>query len=178
MWRASFDILGVFVPATERRPGEEWLLASDVRGDAFRDMETTDNALSVYVLERDNDLDRLVAAYSANRMNVQALDFALFEYGGLAEIGVEAVATPGDLPDAEVRQWHRDSIQLSGSKLLALAQLVQRSAQIERRTAKDVGRLINQAIAKAHIDAGSLKDGIVADLGKATYRPPADPIEV
>lgn len=151
----------------EKADDEEWLGEGEIRADALRNVETKDNALSIYVVDESaSAVDRTLAAFAANRDCLDKVDFALFETGLLDALETEVTATAGGTPDSEVNVQHHDVIHLTGSKLLRLVEMLIDQCQIERRTRPRVEKLIANGIANGQIDIKHLRDSMVESLKK------------
>ena len=142
-----------------------WILQDEIQADALKDLETTDNDLSVWLIEEDlSNLDRVLAALAANRDQLANIDFALISLDVLTELGLLFQATPGVTADKEVSLLHRDLIRLTANRLASLAQAIKRYARLERRSKAQVRSLLLDSIAAGHIDPSSLKEGIASKL--------------
>jgi hypothetical protein len=93
--------------------------------DVLGDLATEKNVLSIWLPEDDETLRRIIAAYAAQRDNLQHLDFAPIDLQTLLDKGFIIKQTDGDTADNEVnRLYHRDIVDLSGKRLLQLADLI------------------------------------------------------
>ena len=138
----------------------------DVQADALSDLRTIGNALSVWLVDDDRaNLDRIVAALGAGRMELAKLDYALMEYGMLDDLHIQATAKHGLSLDAGANSlWHRDLVGLSGQKLLELAVMMEARAKFERVQKSDLSTLIAQSLHSGFIDRGRLKEKLVRAL--------------
>ena len=138
----------------------------DVQADALSDLRTIGNALSVWLVDDDRaNLDRIVAALGAGRMELAKLDYALMDYEVLDDLHIQATAKHGLSVDASANSlWHRDLLDLSGRKLLDLAVMMQARATFERVQKSDLSTLIAQSLHSGFIDKGRLKEKLVRAL--------------
>ena len=142
-----------------------WILQDEIQADALKDLETTDNDLSVWLIEEDlSNLDRVLAALAANRDQLANIDFALISLDVITELGLLFYFLPGVTADREVSLLHRDLIRLTANRLAALAQAIKRYARLERRSKAQVRSLLLDSIAAGHIDPSSLEEGIASKL--------------
>jgi len=107
----------------EARP---WLENGDVPADALSDLRTSQNELSVWEVAADrSNLERIVRALVITRQDIAHTGFVLFESEWLGAIGIAVSADrPGKTPDEGANAWHRDLIDLSGNKLVALTKTI------------------------------------------------------
>jgi len=142
-----------------------WLPEGELQADTLTDLSTKSNELSVWHIEDDrSNLEQVVTALAAGRDNIASLDYALFDQQTLLAINIKIKETKGGSPDEKVNSWHRDLVELSATKLMALAKVIQTEAVKGRILPKDIIRLIKQAIASGQIERAKLKPGIVAKI--------------
>lgn len=152
-----------------------WLENDDLQSDAIDDLNTTNNELSVYAINDDSDLARVIAGMAANCDRLSNLDYALLDEEVIGQIGIKAKRSEGDLSDAYVaKQLHRDLYELSASGRLALATAIQNHARIERAHPKQVLEFVAKAIVTGSVPREALRWSS-SDLKKLNaFLPPVD----
>jgi hypothetical protein len=147
-----------------------WLGPGDVPADALIDLRTQNNELSVWHIEPDaTNLDDVIAALAANNTDrVANLDYVLVDEEALAQLGIKTVKSPGASPHAHANShWHRDLVELSGSRLLALAhEMKRRQAEHKRIQHATVRDILKAALQSGKLERESLKPALIADLEK------------
>lgn len=142
-----------------------WLAEGELQADALSDLATQGNALSVWMIEDDlSNLRRIIAALVANQTLVSNVDYALLSPQLLLDEQFKFEAVAGDTPDEGANNWHRDIVELTASRLLRLATLIQQTAQIERLSDKEVIRFLSESVAQGFVDRTRLKPGVLAKL--------------
>lgn len=137
-----------------------WLGPGDIQADAIVDLKTSSNSLSVFAVDDSAaSVDDVVAALGASSDHLSVIDFALFGEEIAESLDIRMIPCPGDLVDAEVNSWHRDLRELSGRKLLALAEHIKKTAKIERVQPQTVLVCVAEAITARRIDRKQIKWG-------------------
>lgn len=146
----------------ERDDGEEWLAGGQLRADILKDLRTTSNGLSFYFLENLDDatLNRVIAACAAPRDNLVNLDYVIAEMACLVHLPIAIKANPGETFDPEVNKWHRDFNQLSANCVVGLAASLVEKGTFARKSWKDVGRLLKNAIEQGACPPDKLRLGV------------------
>ncbi len=137
----------------------KWLPKGEPQADALIDLSTKDNSLSLfYVTDDKSNINRIAAAYAANRQKISNLDYLLFDEGILDSVSLSAVTTLGDTPDIVVNtNWHRDVQNLSASKILDLARILLARGQKDRITHNVITTELRKSIAGGNIDRTQIK---------------------
>lgn len=148
----------------------DWISAEDGPADLVTHFLPTDNRISVYLVEEDA-VERLCAAFCAARKNVQTLDFVLLEPETLYKAGffVDASA-PGDVPDHEVRGWHRDIANLTVASLPKLALLFRAKAERRRILQRTVVQHIDVGLASGWIATEALDKNLLREIQSQAFR--------
>lgn len=136
-----------------------WLPENYPLADALLDLKTEKNKLSVYQvgypasnlddlnLDENQELKRVIIALASNRKYVTNFDYTLIDLNLLKELGIVPHKSNGDTPDDYInRSHHYDIVELSVTKLLALAKLI----QTERRWKR-----VKEAHVRKHLIAGA-----------------------
>jgi len=136
----------------------KWLPANELPADSLVDLATKDNQLSIYIVEGDrSNLDRIIAALSANCDFISNFDYALLDKEVLDVIKIKMTNVKGETPDEEVNAVHRDLVELSASQILELAAAISAKAERGRLTNKQVLRVLANAVGSGHIERDKLK---------------------
>jgi hypothetical protein len=152
-----------------RSTGEAWLSEGDVRGDALKSLRSQDNTLSIYLVDDDEPkgLERVIAAFAAQRESLANVDFALLQLDQLESHGFVLETLAGVTPDVVVNTWHRDLVRLSGARILGLAELLQGDAAFCRRRKPEIKRLVKSGIDVGWIDTSKMRQGLLDELTRS-----------
>lgn len=140
-----------------------WLeMEGDIPADPLADLRTTDNALSVFLVEDSRvNLDRIAVALASKRNHLKNLDYLLFDFQVISESNIEVKISKGDTLDDQVNDCHRDLVGLSGLKLVALARAILTSNyKTGRFLPEQILGPLNEAVSSGRIDREKLPDGI------------------
>ena len=143
-----------------------WLPAGEVPAEAVQDFRLDENQLSVWYIEpSQSNLDRVLTALAANRDHVEKIDYAIFEDEVVGKCGITLRQTAGQSPDEYAsREWHRDLIELSGRKLVSLAESIGASGPAQRKPLAVVRDLLAAAARDGHIRKEMMKDTLAGKL--------------
>ena len=89
-------------------PDIEWIAPGETQADALLDLQTKDNRLSVFRVDNDIDIQRVVIALAATRDHVANLDYAIFDDDELIARGIDITRTVGETPDQTANTLHHD----------------------------------------------------------------------
>ena len=143
-----------------------WLQPLDVPADPLGDLATQDNTISVYIVEDQEAVGRVVAALAATRDTISNFDYALFRIETLEHANFKIHQELGKTPDAIVNMWHRDVTELSAIKLLDLLQKIWEEVKTDRKSQKEVVELIRKGISLGHLEQSKIKGTILDKLDK------------
>lgn len=144
-------------------PDLNWLPHGELQGDALRDLQTTDNALSIYKVESEGDKERIVIGLAATKDNVANLDYAIFEDSKFSVLGIAAEEREGDTPDIEVNKLHCELRNLTVGLLAQLAQVVSMGKH-NRILKKQIKSGLQAAVNAGMVDRGRLKPQLLKEL--------------
>jgi hypothetical protein len=117
-----------------------------------------ENEYSVWHIDDDHsNLNRVIAALSANRQHVVHFDYLLIEYQLLVSIHITIEQTLGDSPDDQANKlWHRNFnlSEMNTSKRLELAEAIRLHTKVNRCRQKDVFQLLKECVKLEYIDLG------------------------
>ena len=139
----------------------KWLSDDELQADALGDIRTSNNCLSVWEIADDRkNLEGVITALAAKRNTAANFDFALFSTAAILEKDIKITETPGETFDADVNAFHRELIELSTARLLALAEIIQRQATRERIIEPKIVSLIAAAVEAGRIGVDFLSQHI------------------
>lgn len=131
---------------------ESWLEPGDIQADAAKCLATSENKLSVFVLEQpDEQVERVVAALAVTRDSLAHLDTALAPEEILARCGIRRDEVPGQTADFKVNEWHQDLVELTVMKVARFAAAIRGGGEIKRCNWKKVGAAIRQSLNAGYI---------------------------
>jgi hypothetical protein len=132
-----------------------WLPAGDLQAAALFDLRFSNNKLSIWKIDDTNsNLDRVIAALSANngKMSIENVDYVLLPPGLIQSLGVKIEKSPGGTLDRLANsEWHHDIVELSVSKIVAIAECI-RGQTILRKREREIQKLLKDGLEKNHID--------------------------
>ncbi|MBI4485676.1 MAG: hypothetical protein HY655_06655 [Acidobacteria bacterium] len=130
-----------------KAPAVAWLERGDVPADPIGDLATSQNALSVWLVEPDrSNLERVVRAVAIGKQKVDSAGWVIFDSDLLGPLGIGMVEAPGGTKDEAANAWHRDLVDLSGNKLIALAKTILERGESGTIPKKRIAQLIEDGI--------------------------------
>ena len=145
----------------------EWLGPHETQADAARCLMTSENRLSIFVLDAPGDqTERVVAALAVTRDNLAHLDLAIAPEDVLARCGIRRDGAQGKTPDSEVNGWHENLIELTVEKIARLAAAIKGEGKIMLYNPKKVEAAIRQSLDANYIDAERINGSMLQSLGK------------
>lgn len=134
---------------------EPWLPAGELQAAALSDLRCSNNKLSLWRIDdAHSNLDRVIAALSVNngKMGIEQVQYVLLPDKLIQSLGVKIGKTPGATLDSLANsEWHYDIVELSVSKIVAIAKCIKDQA-IHRKSEAAVRSLVGQALNEKHID--------------------------
>jgi hypothetical protein len=146
-----------------------WLGPDETPADVLADLKTDEGTLSIFQVEDRTLVDDVLAAFASIRNDVVNLDYVLFDPAVIRECGIKVVTKKGETPDARVNDWHLDLTELTTEKLHVLASKIFRTAERDRKSWKEVGKLVSDAISSGRISETSLHQEMVQKLRKKRF---------
>jgi hypothetical protein len=135
-----------------------WLPPGELPGDSLGDIAPQRCMLSVYLIENDHsNLWRVIAALAANQTSPSHFGFAVIDLQVLNDMGFKLSDQPGDTADDAVNSWHRDIVELSDTRLLALAQAIQTQGLTDQILEKEVHNWITRSLYSNYLDPQKIK---------------------
>lgn len=147
----------------------EWVPDSDIQADALKDLQTTDNCLSVWQIDDEKThLNRLLAAIAAGRENLANIDYALIDIAEVTGLGLDLVKNDGQILDDAMKTFHRDIVKISAYSLGRLAVVIQEKANLERLSKQGTRSAILDSVNAGYIQGSDLKEKMKEKLGIST----------
>jgi len=133
------------------------------------DLRTQNNALSLWEFsDAEKELREIVLALAANFDRIEKIDIAWFLREDAEKAGIEIQPTKGQTPVDDLRDWHRDAMNLDLDRLGGVARSLSRSVRnngwVRRFRKKEVRNVLKEAVDQRRLIAGSLSEGIQRDL--------------
>jgi hypothetical protein len=136
---------------------ETWLGKGEVPADAFRDLLTKGNTLSVWRFNGDKGtLDRLVAAITATCELIDDFDCAFVEEERVPP-SIKMQVIPGESPDKAINSLHLDLVELSGPILLDFARALLHGPEFMLILKKDVLALVADGVAAGYLQRQKIR---------------------
>jgi hypothetical protein len=150
-----------------------FLEKNDIPADCLTDLRTQQNEMSAWRIEADNsNLHRVLTALAATRHDADHIEYILFEESIVPGLGIKITKTHGGTPDTHAnRMWHYDLAELSGARLLALANGMFRNSETGRVLNKKVLELVKAGVARSEIDASKLTSKLAAKVSAGPMHP-------
>ncbi|MBI3466145.1 MAG: hypothetical protein HY000_24285 [Planctomycetes bacterium] len=134
--------------------------------DLLADLNTRGNRLSVWVVEHEASVERIVAALAAMLGKVREFSYLSFDEEIVSKAGIKVEETKGTTQDKTVNDWHRDLIDLSAQKLVELCGVLRERGKPERKMPKEVDAILAQAVREQRIDRRQLQPGVASRIDK------------
>jgi len=145
--------------------GLPWLGSQETQADAVKCLMTSQNRLSVFVLDKaDDQTERVVAALAVTRDSLAHLDLAIAPEEVLARCDIRRDRVQGQTPDPGVNDWHEDLVEFTAEKIARLAVAIKGEGEIRRYNLKKVGTAIQQSLDEDFIGAERINGKLVRSL--------------
>ena len=141
----------------------DWLPSDELQADAFSDLQTRDNKLSVYRLDSDADVQLVIVALAATREQLDNLDYVVFNDSGLGSLSIDLFQETGETPSDRANNLHWELRHLTNTRLLGLAQLLSESHH-DRISKKQVQLWLKDALRAGVLDESKMKNTLLAKL--------------
>lgn len=124
-----------------------WLAVDDVAADPLTDLTTSNNSLSIYVINDDkSDLNRCLSALAAQRNHLQKLDYILFDFSIIQQLGLHLDDKKGTLPDQEINKLHHNIVELSAYRLIKLTKAIMENYIGGRMLDEEIASLVVNSV--------------------------------
>jgi hypothetical protein len=133
--------------------GLDWLGANEIQANAYKNISTQDNRLSLYRVNDRSEVPRIAAAIAATA-HPDKFGYALIDVERIEQtFAVEQ--SPGTTSDAFVDLRHVDLVKLSCRALLQLAELI-RDSEIQSIAKREILTHVKASIESGHLPAASV----------------------
>ena len=140
---------------------ESWLPAGELQAAALFDLRFSNNKLSAWKIEDGGaNLDRVITALAVNKgkTSIDNIDYVLLEQKLVDQLGVKIEKSRGATPDMVANdEWHYDFIELTVSKIVALATCI-RGLKIDRIREHRVKELIRYGLKHDYFDLSLVEE--------------------
>ena len=140
-----------------------WLRPGEIQGDALIDLKTSDNCLSVYRVENEDDVSQVTTALAANRENLCHLDYVIFNDDGLRSTGIRIAQSNGTTPNPEVNHLHYHLCELTIRRIFNLAYTVSNGV-LDRIPEGTVKARLRRGIQDQILDEDKMCSSLVAKV--------------
>jgi len=146
--------------------GNPWLKEGELQADALWDLRQTGNKLSVWHIENDeSNLRRVVAGLAGTRDHLQKFDAILLDQQIVTDLKIKLKKTDAECRDSFANDnWHFDLVELTASKIEALAHALRYKGTPKRFQVWEVQELLNNAVRLNYIKFEELKPDIKKKL--------------
>jgi hypothetical protein len=141
------------------------MLADDIPADVLSDLRSTNNMLSVWMVEANGDgLDVAITALASARARLDKLDYALIDEAILPEIAIRCVRSEGNSPNITANgSAHRDLTELTVQNVSQLARRIM-PLEKQRVTEARVKRLLLDALERGVLDRNRMDPKLLSEL--------------
>ena len=145
-----------------------WHAPEETQANVLESFSTTNNELSVYVLdEPETQIDRVVAALAVSRKNLAQMDIAVVPDSALADCDIKTDSARGKTLDQEVNGWHRNLVELTVNKVACFISAIKRDGKIKRCQERRVEKAIKLALERDSFKISQIpSDQLVQSLRK------------
>jgi hypothetical protein len=146
-----------------------YLPETAIRADSVTDLKTTNDELSLWRCEGNDDVDQvfLALATGSHVTSFDTMDVVLLPEAELTNAGVLIVSVAGDTAVEELKSRHVNLVRLDLERLGALAEtlteFVKRN-EVQRRTKGQISRLLQSALSAGRLQAEELSEELRAKL--------------
>jgi hypothetical protein len=104
------------------RSSYPWLKPDEFPADPINDLHTSDNSLSVFLVDDDKgNIPQIAGTLAVARGKYDRFDYVLFPDAIVGQLGLQLVENPGKTADERVNLYHRNISEISAQRLVKLA---------------------------------------------------------
>jgi hypothetical protein len=144
-----------------------WLPAGELQAAALFDLRFSNNKLSIWKIEADSsNLERVITSLAASKgkMNIENVDYVVIDQSLFEDLSLKIEKSAGGTLDKKANiEWHYDIVELTTSKIVAIARCI-KAHTIKRRSAVDVKKLVQKALKEKHIDPAMADESLRGKL--------------
>ncbi|AMN11707.1 conserved hypothetical protein [Alteromonas macleodii] len=126
-------------------------------------LRTTNNTLSFWIAETEQDIRRAAMAILASLDSISSLDYVVLDTGNIEALELAIEATPGDTLLAGADTLHRDLVNLDIQKLKIVSEMIRDTVKDDNHKRISVGeikKMFKEACDKGDLDLKSLPTSI------------------
>ena len=123
----------------------------NAQADAVKNFRTRNNALSVFIADDADNINRILAAIAAGSDKIYNADYAIFDADILDQHQINYEKCPGETPDTTVNELHVDLKNLTAHQICLLTQDIQNQGTIDRVSKRDINAEINKGLAENYL---------------------------
>jgi hypothetical protein len=145
-----------------------WLQFNEIPADPLSDLNTKKNELSIYLLNKESELDRCIAAFATHRSKgeIRKIDYVIFEEQILIDLDIKYRQKDAiNLIDKKITKLHWNLYELSSQKLVRLAMKIMNKNESDVYDKYQVRDLIQDSIEYGWIEIDDLNNGLKRELG-------------
>jgi len=132
----------------------DWVPTDDVPGTIFADFRVDDKGhLSVWWIDdQRSNCDDVVTALAATRDRPDDLTYVLVDESVFANLGLPIARSKGRTPSLKANDYHRDVLDVYGSRLLRIASAFYHRGTLQRVLEVRVEELLRSAVVDKRVD--------------------------
>ena len=152
---------------------KEYLPKNSVRADAVTDLKTTNDALSMWRCENDQDVDEVFLALATGTQNkgLDTMDVVVIPQKELEKAGLVSDARDGDTAVSDLKPRHVDLVRLDLEQLGQIAHMLADRVnrdEVCRRTEGQIKRLVRDAVSAGRLRLDDLSKELRDQLSPPT----------
>jgi hypothetical protein len=169
------DLMPNFLRKVQYRPnwdpeGEfsKYLSPGEAPADALKDLQTSNNRLSVWQIDdQETNLERVLAAIVSPADHIQKFDYLIVESKHIQNLGFSIEKTTGQTHDSHANNnWHFDLTRLSATNLSNLANCLLKNGATKRKYDRDLIPMLKKSIASGYVEQTKLNPKLLERLSK------------
>jgi hypothetical protein len=157
-------LIGITKARWERDEKAAWLRPPQIPAVVYLDLRPTGNTLSLWHIEDDrSNLKDVITAIAATRSSYANFDYGLFDQNIPPRLSIKLEATEGSTPITHANHWHRDLVELTADKLLALVEAVFDNLEKHRVSVQLIRQYVIDALKMGQVDIPQIKPQLLTD---------------
>ena len=146
--------------------GRHWIIEQpsekpeDFPADPLWDVRTKKNTLSVYLIEKDHDVEEVVTILAASRQTYQKFEYVFLEIEEFKKIGLNCEQSDTQTTLTSVNKSHHEVMNITANKLPTIARIIYPKISEKEnfgfRSTKEIKQMIESAIKDKKIKESDL----------------------
>ena len=128
--------------------------------DSLKNFKTSQNCLSVFVVDGEESIKRIITAIACRKQTLSQMDYAIFDYNIIEELKIKVLECPGKTADDEVNELHLDLNIITADNLIKLVEYISKTAKLKRMLKKRVIKEIVSRVIEGDYKLSDLHEGI------------------